>query len=196
MEGDTDVTQQAEAPAPTIDRDREQREFLEKYWNALMLGDMEAFAPLVDERCVVHYPGNHFLSGDHVGRAAVVDLYSKLYRIGIQQGTFVGEFHDGATSDHHACALIKYTLMLRAGQRLTGEAVGVFHIEDGRMIEYWLLERDQKMINDIIRVSGKPILTDGGNKALALSALRHPGAVIRTTRRVVRQKRGKNTKML
>ena len=64
------------------------------------------------------------------------------------------------------------------------------------MVEYWLLERDQKMINDIIRVSGKPILTDGGNKALALSALRHPGAVIRTTRRVVRQKRGKNTRML
>jgi hypothetical protein len=31
---------------------------------------------------------------------------------------------------------------------------------------------------------------------MALSALRHPGAVIRTARRVVRQKRGKNTRML
>jgi ketosteroid isomerase-like protein len=190
------VTQQVGHPATGTDRDREQREFLERYWHALMAGDMDAFAQLVDERCVVHYPGNHFLSGDHVGRAAVVDLYSKLYRIGIQQGTFIGEFHDGVTSDHHACALITYTLRLRAGQRLTGEAVGVFHIEDGRMIEYWLLERDQKMINDIIRVSGKPSLSDGGSRALALSALRHPGAVIRTARRVVRQKRGKNTRML
>jgi len=190
------VTQQVEHSAIGTDRDREQREFLEQYWHALMTGDMVAFAQLVDEACVVHYPGNHFLSGDHVGRAAVVDLYSKLYRIGIEQGTFIGEFHDGVTSDDHACALIKYTLELGAGQRLTGEAVGVFHIENGQMVEYWLLERDQKMINDTFRLAGKPTLAGGGSRAMALSALRHPGAVIRTARRVVRQKRGKNTRML
>ena len=67
-----------------------------------MAGDMETFAPLVDEHCVVHYPGNHFLSGDHVGRAAIVELYPKLYRIGIEQGTFIGELHDALTSDDHA----------------------------------------------------------------------------------------------
>ena len=70
------------------------------------------------------------------------------------------------------------------------------HVENGKMVEYWLLERDQKMINDIVALSGKATLAGGGNKALALSALRHPGAVIRTARRVVRQKRGTNSKML
>ena len=64
------------------------------------------------------------------------------------------------------------------------------------MVEYWLLERDQKMINDIVALSGQATLSEGGNKALALSALRHPGAVVRTARRVMRQKRGTNTKML
>jgi SnoaL-like domain len=190
------VAQQAEAPAAANDRDREHREFLGKYWNSLMTGDMEAFAPLVDEHCVVHYPGNHFLSGDHVGREAVVQLYTNLYRIGIEQGTFIGEFHDAVTSDDHACALIKYKMELGHNQRITGEAIGVFHIANGKMVEYWLLERDQKMINDIVALSGKAVLSGGGNKALALSALRHPGAVIRTARRVVRQKRGTNTKML
>ena len=187
-----DVTQQAEQPATAT----EKQQFLETYWNSLMTGDMETFATLVDERCVVHYPGNHFLSGDHVGTAAIVDLYSKLYRIGIQQGTFIGELHDALTSEDHAIALVKYTIELGHDQRIHGDAIGVMHVEDGKMVEYWLLERDQKMINDIFALSGKPSLAGGGNKALALSALRHPGAVIRTARRVVRQKRGTNTKML
>jgi hypothetical protein len=195
-EGGSDVTQQAEAAATATDRHAEQQEFLGKYWNSLMTGDMETFATLVDERCIVHYPGNHFLSGDHVGKAAIVDLYSKLYRIGIEQGTFVGELHDALTSEDHAIALVKYTMELGHNQRITGEAIGVMHIENGKMVEYWLLERDQKMINDIVALSGKATLSEGGNKALALSALRHPGAVIRTARRVVRQKRGTNTKML
>ena len=149
-----------------------------------MAGDMETFATLVDERCIVHYPGNHFLSGDHVGRAAIVDLYSKLYRIGIQQGTFIGELHDALHLRRPRVALVKYTMELGHDQRITGEAIGVLHIENGKMVEYWLLERDQKMINDIVALSGKATLSGGGNKALALSALRHPGAVIRTARRV------------
>jgi ketosteroid isomerase-like protein len=190
------VTQQAEPLAPAADPHQDKRDFLEKYWNALMAGDMEAFAPLVHDDCLVHYPGNHFLSGDHQGKAAVVDLYSKLYRIGIEQGTFVGEFHDGVTSDDHVCALIKYTLLLGAGQKLTGEAIGVFHLENGQMREYWLLERDQKMINDIFALSGKATLAGGRKRDLAVSALTHPLALIRTGRRVVRQRRGVNTKML
>ena len=190
------MTQQAEHPAPTADPHQDKRDFLDRYWDALMRGDMEAFAPLVHDDCVVHYPGNHFLSGDHRGKRAVVDLYSKLYRIGIEQGTFIGEFHDAVTSDDHVCALIKYTLVLGGGQKLTGEAVGVFHLENGLMREYWLLERDQKMINDIVALSGKASLAGGGNKELAIGALKHPLAVVRTARCVVRQKRGVNTRML
>jgi ketosteroid isomerase-like protein len=177
-------------------RREEQLEFLSTYWNALNAGDMATFAPLVHEDCVVHYPGNHFLSGDHRGRGPIVDLYTKLYRIGIEPGTFVGEFHDAVTSDDHCCALIKYRLELGAGQRLTGEAVGVFHLEDGQMREYWLFERDQKMINDIINLSGKATLAGGGMKEMAVGALKHPLALVRTARRVVRQRRGTNTKML
>ena len=63
------------------------------------------------------------------------------------------------------------------------------------MTEYWLLERDQRMINNVSGV-GKPSLAGGGKGALALSALRNPGAVVRTARRVVRQKRGVNKRML
>jgi ketosteroid isomerase-like protein len=190
------MTQQAEQPLTGANPHQDKLDFLSKYWTALTTGDIDSFAPLVADNCVVHYPGNHFLSGDHVGKAAVVDLYTKLAKIGIEQGSFIGEFHDATTSDDHACALIKYEMVLGAGQSLTGEAVGVFHIENGQMVEYWLLERDQKMINDIIKLSGKPVLEGGGNGALALSALRNPAPLFRTARRVIRKRRGKNKKML
>ena len=151
---------------------------------------------MVAEHCVVHYPGNHFLSGDHVGRAAILELYRKLYKLGIDSGTFVGEFHDSVHSPDHTCALIKYRIELGIGQHITGEAVGVFHIEDGRMVEYWLLERDQKMINDVVNLSGKAALAGGSKGQLALGVLKHPLAAVRLIRRVVRQRRGVNTKML
>jgi SnoaL-like domain len=177
-------------------RKQEQLDFLSKYWNCLMEGDMESFAPLVGENCVVHYPGNHFLSGDHVGRTAIVQLYSNLYKLGIEQGTFIGEFHDATTSDDHACALIKYRIVVGKGMEIPGEAIGVFHIENGQMVEYWLLERDQKMINDIVKISGKASLAGGSNLQMALGALKQPAPLARTIRRVIRVKRGNTKKML
>ena len=177
-------------------RKQEQLEFLGKYWNSLMQNDMETFSTLVGQNCVVHYPGNHFLSGDHVGHAAIVELYKKLYKLGLEQGTFIGELHDALTSDDHACALVKYRIVVGKGMEIPGEAIGVFHIENGQMVEYWLLERDQKMINDIMRISGKAALAGGSNVQMALGALKQPFALIRTMRRVMRVKRGNTQKML
>lgn len=192
---DESTTETGPRPAGP-ERDRELREFLAKYWASLMAGDMAAFAPLVDERCVVHYPGNHFLSGDHVGREAIVELYSKLYKIGIKQGTFVGEFIDGVTSNDHACALIDYRIIVAPGREIAGEAIGRFRIRNGQMFEYWLFERDQKMINDIVKMSGRASLAGGSKAQLAVGALTHPAALVRTMRRIARQRRGTNTKML
>jgi hypothetical protein len=161
-----------------------------------MENDMATFSTLVGEHCVVHYPGNHFLSGDHVGHAAILDLYKKLYKLGLEQGTFIGELHDAVTSDDHACALVKYRIVVGKGMEIPGEAIGVFHIENGQMVEYWLLERDQKMINDIMRISGKASLAGGSNLQMALGALKQPLALVRTMRRVMRVKRGNTQKMI
>jgi hypothetical protein len=185
------------APASTSEaRKQEQLDFLGKYWNSLMENDMETFSTLVAPNCVVHYPGNHFLSGDHVGHAAILGLYKKLYKLGLEQGTFIGELHDAVTSDDHACALVKYRIVVGKGMEIPGEAIGVFHIADGQMVEYWLLERDQKMINDIMRISGKAALAGGSNAQMAIGALKQPFALIRTMRRVMRVKRGNTQKML
>jgi hypothetical protein len=183
------------AAVPT--REEEQRAFLETYWHCLMEeNDWERFASIVHPACVVHYPGNHFLSGDHVGREAVVRLYQNLTKLGPETGTFIGELHDTVYSDTHCCALVKYKIVVGPGMEIEGDAVGVFHLEGGQMIEYWLLERDQKMINDIINMGGKALLAGGAKKDMALGAGSHPLALARTLRRVARIKRGKDAKML
>jgi hypothetical protein len=178
-------------------REAEQRAFLETYWRCLMVeNDWETFASIVHPECVVHYPGNHFLSGDHVGREAVVRLYQNLTKLGPETGTFIGELHDTVHSDSHCCALVKYKIVVGPGMEIEGDAVGVFHLEEGQMTEYWLLERDQKMINDIINMGGKALLAGGAKTNMALGAGTHPLALARTVRRVTRIKRGKNKRML
>ena len=84
-----------------------------------------------------------------------MQLYTNLYKLGLERGTFIGEFTTRRRPSDHACALIKYRIVVGKGMEIPGEAIGVFHIENGQMVEYWLLERDQKMINDIVKISGK-----------------------------------------
>ena len=185
------------AAASTQNRIEEQQAFLTTYWNCLMVeNDWERFAEIVHPQCVVHYPGNHFLSGDHVGRDAVVRLYQTLTKLGPDTGTFIGELHDTVHSETHCCALVKYTIIVGPNMEIPGDAVGVFHVEDGQMREYWLLERDQKMINDIFNLSGKALLAGGTKVDLAKGAAMRPLALGRTVWRVARVKRGKTTKML
>ena len=183
--------------APAQTRQEEQQEFLGKYWRSLMEGpDWDTFASIVADKCVVHYPGNHFLSGDHVGRAAILALYKKLYKLGVENGTFIGELHDTVHSEDHCCALVKYRIVVAPGMEIPGEAIGVFHLENGQMVEYWLLERDQKMINDIVRMSGKAALAGGSKGQMAVGAVTHPVALGRTMWRIARLKRGVNKRML
>ncbi len=81
---------------------------------------------------------------------------------------------------------MKYTIVVDPLGKIEGDAVGVFHIENGQMVEYWLLERDQKMINDIIAMSGKPLLAGAGKLKVTLGVLLHPIALVRTILRIKR----------
>ena len=95
-------------------------------------------------------------------------------------------------SDTHCCALVKYTIVVDPVGKIDGDAVGVFHIENGQMVEYWLLERDQKMINDIITMSGKAVLAGGRRSTWRAACSCIPIAFIRTFVAHPRVKRGKH----
>ena len=91
---------------------------------------------------------------------------------------------------------MKYKIVVGTGVEIEGDAVGVFHLAGGQMTEYWLLERDQKMINDIFNMGGKALLAGGAAKDMGKGVGTHPLALTRTLRRVARIKRGKNKRMV
>jgi ketosteroid isomerase-like protein len=136
---------------PLTEQVRQQRlETIGTYWDALIGGDLERFETLLAEDVVVHYPGNHALSGDYRGREEVVGLYRQLTQW-VADGIFKGELLDVVVGEVYTGAVIRYDLVL-PGRTIAGRAIGLFIIEDGLIKEYWLHEWDQVMINRVFRL--------------------------------------------
>ena len=132
------------------------RAVLAAYWKALTSGHVEEFAPLVHDDAVFHYPGNHVLSGDYHGKAAVVGLYTNLIKLSGDK--FHGTLHEVVVGEEFTVAILSYRLNLLAGRSLPGRACGLFRIQDGKIREYWLFEWDQVMINDVFHSAESPFV--------------------------------------
>jgi ketosteroid isomerase-like protein len=130
---------------------REQNiEVIKTYWDALISGDIARFETLLADDVLVHYPGNHYLSGDYRGKKEVVGLYRQLTQWALD-GIFVGEVLDILVGDLYTSVVLKYDLKL-PHKTIPGRAIGLFHLVDGKIKEYWLHEWDQLMINRVFRL--------------------------------------------
>lgn len=121
------------------------------YWDALMARDMKRFESLLADDVVIHYPGNHHLSGDYRGKKDVVALYTRLTEF-VDEGVFLGEVLDIVMGEIYTAVVIRYDLKLPF-KTIPGRAVGLFIIKDGKIQEYWLHEWDQVMINRVFRLT-------------------------------------------
>jgi hypothetical protein len=131
---------------------REQRiRLIQTYWKALNTGDLKTFETLLAPDAVIHYPGNHSLSGDYRTTKDIVGLYTTLAEF-VKDGVFRGEPLDIMVGEIYTAVVLKYELKLPF-KTIPGRAVGLFIIEDGKIKEYWLHEWDQVMINGVFRMS-------------------------------------------
>lgn len=136
----------------TTDLDRDQRiGVIRTYWDALMAGDMETFRTLLAPDAVIHYPGQHYLSGDYTTNDDIVGLYTRLTQF-IADGVFVGRVLDIVLGEVYTAVVLEYEIRMPI-KTLRGRAVGLFILEDGKIKEYWLHEWDQRMINWVFRSS-------------------------------------------
>lgn len=134
------------------EEDRAQRVgVIQTYWDALMAGDMETFRSLLAPDAVIHYPGQHYLSGDYTTTDDIVGLYTRLTKF-IEDGVFVGKVLDIMLGDVHTAVVIEYDIRMPI-KTLHGRAIGLFILEDGKIKEYWLHEWNQHMINWVFRSS-------------------------------------------
>ena len=114
-------------------------------YEAFAKGDMETVSANMSDDIVWHTAGNHILSGDYVGKEAVFGFFARLMEE--TGGNFKNEIHDLLANDEHVVALVIGTAT-RGDKTLEGRTVHVFHMEDGKLKEFWAFAEDQSVVDE------------------------------------------------
>lgn len=108
-------------------------------------GDIAGMTDMLDDDIVWHHPGSSPLAGDHKGKEGVMGFFARI----IQEtgGTFKNEVHDILGNDQHVVAMFHITAD-RNGKRLDQNVINVFHVNEGKLTERWLLAEDLNSFDD------------------------------------------------
>ena len=82
------------------------------------------------------------LCGDYKGRDAVLGAYARIQEL--CDRTFRIELHDVLANDQHGVALTRWTAS-REGKQLNVQVTDVYHIKDGKVVEFWSFVEDQRL---------------------------------------------------
>jgi hypothetical protein len=96
---------------------------------------------------VWHVPGSNRFSGEHRGKAAVLDRFRRMGEAGLR--TRIEEIHDVIGGDEHVVALVRLSVV-SADASATTNAVWVMHVRDGTMREFWGMNANQAAIDGVI----------------------------------------------
>lgn len=115
-------------------------ELLRRGYDAFSKGDLETVLSVFDENIRWHVPGRSGLAGDYRGLGEVSEFFGKLAeRSG---GTFSIEVHDVLANDEHVVVLA-VSRAERDGQQYAGMGAHVWHVADGKAVEFWTASTDQ-----------------------------------------------------
>lgn len=113
---------------------------IRKAYDAFGSGDLDTIGKLFADDIAFHVPGKSPLSGDHVGRDQVFEVFSLLAQI--TGNTFRTDVYDILASDQHAAALQRWTAKREGKAPLDIRHVTVFHIQTGKVTEIWHFASD------------------------------------------------------
>jgi uncharacterized protein len=122
-------------------------ELLRRGYAAYSSGDMETINEVFADDIVWHVAGRSELAGDYNGKDEVFGFFAKLMEV--SEGTSRIEVHDVLANDEHGAVLITETAT-RAGREFSGRAVHTFHLEGGKVIEFWDAPLDQYATDDFL----------------------------------------------
>ena len=108
-------------------------------YEAFAKGDMDTVAALFADGITVHQPGSGPLAGDHVGKEAVFGVLGLLAEL--TAGTFGQEIHDMLANDEHAVVMVEHHW--EQPHPFSGNAVQIWHMDNGIVTEAWWLDLDQ-----------------------------------------------------
>jgi len=114
---------------------------------AFAKGDFAVLNDLFAEDLLWHEGGRNQLSGEYRGRDAVYGLFGKLMEV--TEGSFHLDLHAAFADDEHGVVLVTTTAS-RGGRSVTTNDVHVFHLHDGKVVEFWDSSTDQYAIDELI----------------------------------------------
>jgi uncharacterized protein len=114
---------------------------------AFAKGDFAVLNDLFAEDLLWHDSGRNQLSGEYRGREAVYGLFGKLMEV--TEGSFHIDLHAVLADDEHGVALVVITAS-RGGRSIEVNEAHVFHLRDGKVVEFWNASTDQYTADELI----------------------------------------------
>jgi ketosteroid isomerase-like protein len=121
-------------------------ELIRRYFDAVGT-DHSRTAALYAPNATLHYIGRHVLGGVYRGQEEIVELFRRSREA--FRRTQRLELHDVLANDHHAVALLSGSAE-RGGSHLEWRRVVVFHLKDGLILEQWIHDSDQHVIEEAL----------------------------------------------
>jgi len=114
---------------------------------AFAKGDFAVLNDLFAEDLLWHDAGRNQTSGDYRGRDAVYGFLGKLMEV--TGGSFHIDLHAVFADDEHGVALVVITAS-RGGRSVKVNQAHVFHMRDGKAVEFWNPSTDQYAYDEVL----------------------------------------------
>lgn len=109
-------------------------EILRRAYDAYSRGDNDSLSTIFADDISFSIPGKNPLAGEHKGQGAVFAMFGRVAEL--SGGTFRLDPHAILAEDDHAVALIAASGE-RNGKRAAWNTVHVFHVDEGKLTEFW-----------------------------------------------------------
>ena len=124
---------------------QENGELVRSGYEAFSKGDMETIANIFAPDIRWNISGRNLISGTYNGQEETFAFFGKLMEH--TDGTFTVGVHDVLASDDHVVVLAKESAS-RNGKSLDSDDVHVWHLTNGKAVEFWGISKDQHEVDE------------------------------------------------
>ena len=114
---------------------------------AFAKGDLAVLEDFFAEGVLGHEGGRNQIAGEYRGREAVFGLFGKLMEV--TEGSFSIDLRALFADDERGVALVILTAS-RGGRSVEVREAHVFHMRDGKVMEFWNASADQYAFDELI----------------------------------------------
>ena len=118
-------------------------DLMRRGYAAFEAGDMATVGELFADDIVWHANAVGALSGDYVGKDAVMGFFGAL----VSRATLQQDLHDIVANDEHVVVLVRGHAKRSDGATLNDDNIHVWHVRDGRATEFWGFSTDPDAAN-------------------------------------------------